>query len=303
MIKEIAIKGLLMSQKFLLFFFILLTYITGNLLANSVHSTTLPYVLVSVAPDKFFVEKVAGDTVIVELMVPTGASSHTFEPTPKQMFNAGKADMWFQIGENFEPRASKALLEHNPHLKLIDLRQGVDLIIDTEGGCHCSAHAQECCADPHFWLSARQAKIQARTIADALSERYPKNASLYAQRLKIFIQELDALDKEIEIQLAPLKNRTILVSHPAYAYFARDYNLKQLSIEFEGKDPSPRQLTNIITRARQAGSQAVYIQLQYNNKGALLVAKELGAKVITLDPYAENYFTMMRDVASHFAAQ
>jgi zinc transport system substrate-binding protein len=94
-----------------------------------------------------------------------------------------------------------------------------------------------------------------------------------------------------------------MVSHPAYAYFCRDYQLKQLSIEFEGKDPSPRQLTSVLTRARQAGIKTVFIQMQYNNKGAQLIAKELGAKIVTLDPYAENYFIMMREIASHFAAQ
>ncbi len=292
-----------MARHFFIFFIPLITFLNGILIASPPQSNAIPFVLVSVAPDKFFVEKIAGATVKVELMVPAGASSHTFEPTPKQMLNASHADLWFQIGESFEARASRALQSHNPNLKLVDLRKGVDMIIDDEGGCHCSAHAQECCADPHFWLSARQSKIQANTIAEALTQRYPQNAALYTQNLQIFVQELNDLDKEIEAQLAPLKNRTIMVSHPAYAYFCRDYQLKQLSIEFEGKDPSPRQLTNVITRARQSNIKTVFIQMQYNNKGALLIAKELGAKVVTLDPYAENYFTMMRDIASHFAAQ
>ncbi|MBA3602385.1 MAG: zinc ABC transporter substrate-binding protein [Parachlamydiaceae bacterium] len=293
-----------MARNFLALFFSLLALLNINLSANPTQATAIPYILVSVAPDKFFVEKISGDTVKVELMVPAGASSHTFEPTPKQMLNASHADIWFQIGESFETRASRALQGHNPKLTLIDLRKGVDLIIDEEGGgCHCSAHAKECCVDPHFWLSARQAKIQARTIADALTQRYPQHAQLYAKNLHSFIQELEELNKEIEAKLAPLQNRTIMVSHPAYAYFCRDYALKQLSIEFEGKDPSPRQLTNVLTRARHAGIKTVFIQMQYNNKGALLIAKELGAKVVTLDPYAEDYFTMMREVASHFAAQ
>lgn len=292
-----------MAHHFLIFVLTLLALLNGNLQASPAEPMAIPNVLVSVAPDKFFVEKIAGDTVKVELMVPAGASAHTFEPTPKQMLNASHADLWFQIGESFEPKAGKALQGHNPHLQMVDLRTGVDLIIDAEGGCHCSSHARECCADPHFWLSARQAKIQARTIAAALSTRYPKNAAVYRQRLETFLQELDALDQEITEILSPLKNRTIMVSHPAYAYFCRDYQLKQLSIEFEGKDPSPRQLTDVLTRARQAGIKAVFIQRQYNNKGAQLIAKELGVKTVMLDPYAEDYFTMMRDIANNFASQ
>lgn len=292
-----------MTYTYFSFLLALIAILHGSLQAFPAETSTIPNVLVSVAPDKFFVEKVGGSTIKVELMVPAGASAHTFEPTPKQMLNASHADLWFQIGESFEPKASRALQGHNPHLKLIDLRTGVALIIDAEGSCHCSAHAREHCADPHFWLSARQAKIQARTIAQALSERYPQNAALYKQRLETFIQELDALDQELEAILAPLKKRTVMVSHPAYAYFCRDYQLKQLSIEFEGKDPSPRQLTDVLTRARQADIRAIFIQRQYNNKGAQLIAKELGVKTVMLDPYAEDYFTMMREIATQFASQ
>lgn len=265
-----------------------------------------PSVLVSVAPHKFFVEKIAGNTLSVELMVPAGASSHTFEPTPRQMLNASRADLWFQIGEGFEPRASAALKNHHPEIALVDLRQGLDLIYDSDcskGHCHCSGHASAGCADPHFWLSARQAKIQAETIASALSKRYPQHAKLFDENLQLFTKELNALDDQISKLLAPLNNRTIMVSHPAYAYFCRDYQLKQLSIEFEGKDPSPRQLTKVLTEARRENIKSIFIQLQYNNKGARLIAREIGAKVITLDPYAENYIEAMLEIASHFASK
>lgn len=268
-------------------------------------ATHKPSVIVSVAPHKFFVEKIAEGTVTVDLMVPAGASSHTFEPTPKQMLNASKADLWFQIGEGFEPRASGALRSHNSGMQLVDLRKDLSLIYDSDcskGHC-CAAHAKADCVDPHFWLSARQAKIQAKTIADALSQRYPQNANLYAQNLTLFSQQLDTLDHEITHLLASLKNRTVMVSHPAYAYFCRDYQLQQLSIEFEGKDPAPQQLTKILEQARKEKIKTIFIQMQYNNKGARLIANEIDARVVTLDPYAEQYFDTMRAIAHQFAAQ
>lgn len=288
------------------FNFLFLIFLNFGVLFSGQDSMNKPHVLVSVAPHKFFVEKIAGNTLIVDLMVPAGASSHTFEPTPRQMLTANRADLWFQIGESFEPRASAALRSHNSEMQFIDLRQGLDLIYDSDcskGHCCHGAHAHEDCVDPHFWLSLRQAKIQAKTIADALSKRYPQNSEIYAENLKKFTQQVDALDEEINAQLASLKNRTVMVSHPAYAYFARDYRLKQLSIEFEGKDPSPQQLTRILTQARQDNIKTIFIQIQYNNKGARLIANEIGANVVTLDPYSENYFETMRAIASHFAAQ
>lgn len=296
-----------MTRYFTKFFIHLIFIFLGSFTSLTAETTKeVPYILVSVAPYKFFVEKIAGETVKVGLMVPAGSSAHTFEPTPKQMLSASHADIWFQIGEGFEPRAGKALQSHHPEILFVDLRRGVDLIVDSgnEGGrCHCSHHAKECSEDPHFWLSARQAKIQAKTIADTLIARYPQHSAYYQEHLALLIKELDALDNEIKETLAPLKNRVVMVSHPAYAYFCRDYQLKQLSIEFEGKDPSPQQLTRVLTNARKAQIKTIFIQVQYNNKGARLIAKEMSAKLVTLDPYAENYFASMREIATHFASQ
>ncbi|HRD55542.1 MAG TPA: zinc ABC transporter substrate-binding protein [Parachlamydiaceae bacterium] len=254
-------------------------------------------VLVTVAPHRFFVEKIAGDTVKVQLMVPAGASAHTFEPTPKETIAASYADIWFRIGESFEDKAIKALKSHNQRLDVVDLRENLDLISDPT---HVCMHHKGC-MDLHFWLSPKMAKIQAKTMAKALSKMYPEHAALYAERLKSFEKELDEIDVQIHDLLKGLKTRTIMVSHPAYGYFARDYGLSQFSIEFEGKDPTPKLLTKILNEARKENIKTIFIQPQYNSKGALLIAKEIGAKTVSLDPYSENYFESLLTIAKHFA--
>lgn len=258
-----------------------------------------PTVLVSVAPYKLFVEKIAGDTVNVNLMVPAGASAHTYEPTPRQMITAGKAVAWFTIGESFEGRVIPALKSHHPDMAIVDLRQGVDMITadPLTGCCCCHANSQ----DLHIWLSPKQVQIQARTIALALSKLFPEHQARYQDGLNQLLQELTKLNQQISELLAPLKDRLILVSHPAYAYFCRDYNLQQLSIEFEGKDPTPLQLTNLLNQTRAAKIRKVFIQPQYNNKGARIFAKELGAEIVTLDPYSEHYFDSMLEIAKQFS--
>lgn len=259
----------------------------------------LPYILVSVAPHKYFVEKIAGDTLKVGLIVPAGASAHTYEPSPKQMLRASTASIWFRIGEIFETKAIRAIQDHQPNLKVIDLRQGLDLIGGAEecGHSHCHCNAM----DLHFWLSPRLGQIQAETIAKTLIDTYPEHAELYKTRLKIFQQELQKLDEKIKSILTTIPNRHILVSHPAYAYFCRDYDLKQFSIECEGKDPSPQQLTQLLRDARQYKIKTIFIQSQYSNKGARLVAEAIGARVMNLDPYAENVPTSLLEIAQAFA--
>lgn len=257
------------------------------------------YVLVSVSPHRFFVKKIAGNTLDVGLMVPAGASAHTYDPTPKQMIAASNADIWFRIGENFEDKAIRALRQQTPKMRIVDLRENLDLISDPT---HICMHHKGC-MDLHFWLSPKLAKTQAETIAKALIELYPENADLYKQNLQQFQKELDDLDQEIAHGLTNLKSRTIMVSHPAYGYFARDYGLNQFSIEFEGKDPTPQQLTRILNEARKQNIQTVFIQPQYSSKGAKLIAEQIKARVVTLDPYSEDFYTTLRNITKSISDQ
>ncbi len=262
---------------------------------------TTPTILVTVAPHKFFVEQIAKNTVTVQLMVPAGASAHTFEPSPRQMMAAAKAAVWFRIGEPFENRAIQGLKSHCPSLEIVDLREGVDLI--ASGGEHAACCCCKGAVDLHFWLSAKQAQIQAKTIAEALSKAFPAYANFYRANAETFIQELEALDAKIRAILSCLKNRSIFVSHPAYAYFCRDFDLQQYAVEVEGKDPTPQQITKLLYTARRLEAKAIFIQMQYNNKAAKLVAEEIGAKLIVLDPYSEHYFSAMLEIAHAFAKQ
>ena len=267
--------------------------------AVSMVSAATPGVLVSVAPYKYLVERIAGDTVSVTLLVPPTANVHTYEPTIKEVLAAGQADLWFRIGETFEPRVAKALKAHKPNLELVDLRQGLDLI---SGNDHCH---HGCChpegMDLHIWLSARLMKQQAITTAQALKRRYPENATRYERALQEHLKELDSLDKELMALLAPVRGKTILVTHPAYAYLCRDYGIVQLPVEVEGKDPAPRQLTQLFDQARRLQVKTIYTQSQYPDKVAKLIAQQIGASLIKLDPYAENYMQNLRTIAQDVA--
>lgn len=280
---------------FLLFLLCFMNGIFGNAYEAS------HYVVVSIAPYKYFVEAIADDTVKVGLMVPAGVSFHAFEPTPKQVLQASNADIWFRIGESFETRAVSALQGHNPHLRIVDLREGVDLITVDQKGHQGCCHAGS--ADLHIWLSPQQVKIQAKAIAEALIATYPEHKQLYLDRLQSLLKDLDRLDQEITEMLKPLTNRTMMVSHSAYAYLARDYHLFQLPIEFEGRDPSPKQLNTILNEARKNQIKVIFIQPQYSSKGAKLIANEIGAQLVVLDPYSEDYFVTMREIARRIASQ
>ncbi len=254
-------------------------------------------VLVSVAPHVDLIQRIAGDTLAVELLVPAGVSMHTYEPNPKQVLKVAKADLWFGIGETFESKLLQALQTQNRCLQFVDLRNGVDLIYcdprSSYGHCHC---CQKNGADLHIWLSPKQMKAQAIAIAQALQSKYPEHAKLYQKNLDQLLQDLDQLDRELTVLFAQAPSRTFMVAHAAYAYLARDYNLKQIPIEYEGRDPSPRQLTELLQQARQAGVTIIFTQPQYGDKAAKLIAESIGARLVSLDPYNPDYFASMRRI-------
>lgn len=253
-----------------------------------------PRVLVSVAPYRYFVNEIAKGIVEVDLMVPEATSAHTFEPTAKQMIAASQAQIWFRIGEPFETKAINAIKSVNPKMDLVDLRSGVSLL---HGSCK-HAHAGGHCGDDlHLWLSPKIGKIQAKVIADGLSKRFPEHAELFQVKLKAFLEKLDNLDQFIATTLQPVKNRIIIVSHPAYAYFCQDYNFKQLSIEFEGRDPTAKQLTQLLINTKDSKAKFILTQPQYSDKAARLIGEQIGAKLISVDPYSENYDATLRAIA------
>lgn len=248
-------------------------------------------VIVSVLPHKFFVQKIAGNTVDIIVMIPAGASPHSYEPPPKTILAASQADIWFAIGEGFEGRAIQAIKSHNPALAVVDLRKGLSLI--PQGCCHGGE-------DLHIWMSLRLAKTQAITINNALSERFPENKAIYEKNLKKFLEELSSLDKQITKELAPFKDKTVMVSHPSYGYFCRDYQLKQLSIEMEGHEPTPQKTTVLLNLAKQLQIKKIFVQPQYSSKGAEIFADILKAGIVTLDPYSEDYLNSMKNIAEAF---
>lgn len=272
--------------RFLVVFFCILAACGRTPLKNE---AAKPLALVSVAPYRTFVERIAGDWLEVKTVVPSGSDAHSFELTPREAEQLRRAKVWFRIGEPFEKRAL-TLLEQTP-VRLVDLREGIELM--EEEGLHCH-HCGMDHLDRHIWMSPKLAKVQAAAIARALSEMYPERAEVFAANLAQLESDLDGLHAEIQAILAPVVDRTFLVSHPSFGYFCRDYDLTQLSVEFEGKDPRPQHLEEILEQARLGHAEVAFALPQYNNKGAQLIAEELRLPVRMVNPYSADYFETMR---------
>ncbi len=259
-----------------------------------------PLILVSIAPYHFLAKEIAGELFEVQSVVPTTANPHTFEPTSSQVLDISSSDVWFKIGEPFEEKIISILKKRKPELMVADLRDGIDLI-DQESSLSC----QNCSMDHldrHIWLSPKLAQKQAMTIERVLSEKFPENALFFKENLSELLNRLNLLDKELQQILVSVPKRTILVSHPAFGYFCKEYDLVQISVEYEGKDPRPKHLEQILKRAVSESMEVALALPQYNNKGAQFIAEKLHLPVRFIDPYSSDYFETMLKLA-HIIAE
>ncbi|MGE5196008.1 MAG: metal ABC transporter solute-binding protein, Zn/Mn family [Anaerolineae bacterium] len=266
-------------------------------------SSLPPLISVSISPYSYFVERIAKETVRVHTLVPPGANPHLFEPTPKQAEFAGKSVLWLRVGEPFEKKILKVLQEKHPQLVTIDLAEGFSLLPLQEDLCSSKGHVHDIDEgkDRHLWLSPQLAMIQASKIASLLIQLFPENRSLYEKELSQLLIDLKTLDLEIAALLKPFQGQAILVSHPAFGYFCKEFGLIQLSIECEGKDPLPQSITQIIHLAEKYRIRSVLTQAQYSNKGAQLIAEKLHLPIHSFDPYSNDYCTNLHHLAELIA--
>lgn len=248
-------------------------------------------VFVSILPQAYCVERIAGGTVQVGVLVGPGQSPHTYEPTPQQMARLSDADIYCKIGLPFEQRLLKKITGIARSLTVVDTARGIALRA-TEGREDHDHH--QSMPDPHIWLAPLLIKIQAATITGALCARDPANAGAYRNNLQAFQSELDMLDAEIREKVRPFAGREIFVFHPAFGYYTDAYGLRQIAIETEGKEPGSRSLAAVVDRAKNRRVKAVFAERQFSPKTATAVARQIGAEVITLDPLERDCFQNLR---------
>lgn len=248
-------------------------------------------VLVSIPPYVYFVDRLTDGELRVESLVPGGANPHLYEPSPKQVASAEEAKLWIRLNENFEEKIVRILEAKNKNLLIVNLtEQLLPFLSGSTSQCpHCAKHSKLQHIDLHFWLSPRLGKEQARIIASALCKSFPERSAQIKKNLTLFEKELDNTDTLLKEELAPYQDQIVIVSHAAFGYFCKDYNLQQLAIEQEGKDPLPEQIASLLQRAKNEPVRAILIQAQYNNKGAIIIADMLHLPTRNVDPYSADY--------------
>ena len=325
--------------------FLLLCPLLAGPAATARAEAPLP-VVVSIAPQKYMLERIAGDRVAVTVLVRPGADPHSYEPTPAQMRACAAARAWFTIGVPFEDVWLPRIRSAAPNLAVFSTISRIkrlrfaddallleDLRLSRKAGEHSAAPGQTPPAnrppdkeheshaagddhhhdhqadaaghgheaeDPHVWLSPMLVRDMLPGMARELGRLLPERAAEFRANARAFAAELEALDETLAGRFAdvPRNKRVFLTFHPSWRYFAHNYGLTELAIEVEGKEPGPQSMKEVIDTARTYGIRTIFVEPQFPGAAAEAIAANIGARVVTVDPLAEDLPATYNDLAN-----
>ncbi len=307
-------------QKFhilLIFLFVLLSTLSAcqPTSRTNVVDDSRTIVTVSILPQAYFVERIGGDAVEINVMVGPGEEPHTYEPKPDQMRALSYAKLFFTIGTEYEEAWLPRFRDVNPDLIFIDNADGIQRLPLSDPHQH-DDHAEyqedhsdesdplsdEHGLDPHVWLAPANGKQIALNILNALKKEAPEHANIFQANYDALISDIDRLDQNIHSILEDVEQRTFMVFHPAWGYFAAQYNLTQIPIQIGGQEPSATELADIIALARSENIRVIFIQPTFSTANAEAIAQEINAEIAVVDPLAQNWLENLETVAAAFAA-
>lgn len=297
-------------------------------------------VSVSILPQRYFVERIAGDGLKVNVLIPPGANPAATDLTPAQLVALNNSSIYFAVGHlPFEVSHLYPVLEEHSDVLLVNHSEGLNLL---EGSCSCGhdhaaaqgddhdcaecehgddhdctdqdecgheeqheyhdahhehhEHHEHAGFDPHIWMSPRYADHMARQIMETLVKKFPEQRELFEKNYADLKEDIDAIDREARRIIGAKQHKVFLIYHPALAYFAAEYGLEQVAIEHEGKEPSPAHIKEVVDRCREQGIRLVFIQHQFDEVNARVIAREINGEVISIDPLSPDWKKEMQQL-------
>jgi zinc transport system substrate-binding protein len=242
---------------------------------------------------------ITGDKMDVELILPPGASPHTFEITPQRVRNLQGTKIIFKIGYGLDDWTDR-LSAFLSGVQMVTVDKGIEFIYEDEGSQDADHHGHGG-VNPHYWLSVKDAEIIANNIADNLIAIDSGNANAYQQNLKAYVAKLQELESQIAQRLQPYKGAKIVTFHDSWAYYAREFDLQiAATIEpFPGRQPTPRYLADLQNVVTSYNIHALFIEPQLSSESVESFVHDLGVRLYVLDPLGgvqgrDSYIQLMR---------
>jgi zinc transport system substrate-binding protein len=258
-------------------------------------------IAVTIEPQRYFADKIAGDNFSFFSVVPAGQGAETYDPTPQEMTRIGKSKAYFKLGQlSIEETITEAMHKNNANLQIFDTSHGMN-IISGSNKAETQIHNSHSGSDPHVWTSISGAEIISQNILNALIILDKERKNVYESNYNTLSEEISDLEKNLHEQLDSVSNRCFVIYHPALTYFAEEFGFKQLSIEDGGKEPSPASLERLIKEAKRENAKIVFVQKEYSSKYAKQIAEEIGAKIVEIDLLDYDWEKIIKEIANTLA--
>lgn len=275
------------------------------------NTETKRIISMTIEPQRYFATLIGGDRFEYVCMVPGGQSPETYDPTPQDLIKAGKSMAYFRIGPiGFEMMWMEAIQSNQPNMKVFDLSEGMPFITETahahehEEHAHTEKHEETHAhhhhhpggIDPHIWSSFEGARTICSNMLKAFIELDPDGEEFYRANYQEAIQTIDDTQAIAKQHLSESSTHAFVIYHPSLTYLAIEMGLTQLIIEKDGKEPSPMQLKELITEAKERQVRVVFIQQEFDQKNAELIAKELDCPLVPINPLTYDWKEEMLDI-------
>lgn len=269
----------------------------------------------TIYPFQFFSERIGGDLIEVESIIPPGADAHSMEVTMKKMMEIAESDAFIYSGTGLESFADAVVDAINDEdMKVVRAAEDVSFITGykdeheehNEENHDEKEEQNEMNVDPHVWLDPMRSVIIAENIRDAFIEIDPANEGEYKKNFDALQKELEQLNTEFQELVNSAETRKFVVSHSAYGYWEDAYGLEQIAISglSPTDEPSQVELAKIIDTVRENNIKYIFFEPNLTNKIADMVKNETGTTPLELDNLEsiseenieanEDYFAIMR---------
>jgi ABC-type Zn uptake system ZnuABC Zn-binding protein ZnuA len=275
-------------------------------------------VVAKMAPLADLVEMVGGERVEVDVLVPPGADAHTYEPRPRDVAALTESDAFLGIGLDLNPGAVTLASGNLPEEEVFLLGEryldAADLIFDHTHGDDDHTHGDDdhthgddghthgnddhthdegdqahdngdgAGPNPHVWTGLGLTATLVEGIADTLSELDPEGADEYrasAEEVRAEIEDLDARIAEA-VETIPRDDRTLIVYHDAWRYFAEDHGLTMVTAvqPSDYSEPSAGEVRDIIDLVREHGVPALFGSEVFPSEVLATISEEAGATYV-----------------------
>lgn len=254
---------------------------------------------VSIEPQRYLLERIAGDRWQVATLLEKGSDPENFDPTVGQLREVASSRAYFTVGTMpFENTISQRVASDGSGVTIVDTSKGIDILEGTHTHAHRDGtvhHHDD--TDPHIWSSLVNARQIARNMLDALIEFDPESADYYRANYAKLDSGLVSLNDSIARQFASSPNKTFVIWHPSLSYFARDYRLEQIALGAENRELTPVALKEKIDRARNIDSIVMFTQPDYDHNRSEEVARQAGARTVQVNLLEYDFPTQLSAVA------